>query len=290
MSSPFLLTAPTGAEAPVLFDSPHSGFDWPGDFHPAAPRAAILTTHDAFVDELWADAPAAGATLLAATFPRAYIDTNRAETDLDPAVLATPWPTPLAPSDYSRRGMGLIRRLALPGVPMEAAPLTVAAVEHRLAHYYRPYRAALFAALDSLHRRHGLVYHVNCHSMKSQGTAMNTDHDQPRPDIVVSDRLGTTAAPLVTAWFAARFRLAGYRVQVNEPYRGGDLIATTGAPTFGRHSVQIELNRALYLDESHSTRAPGFGPLRKNLAAIARDFCVFARQLAAERAAAVPSA
>jgi len=290
MPPPYVLIAPSGAEAPVLFDSPHSGFDWPGDFHPAAPRAAILTTHDAFVDELWADAPAAGATLLAATFPRAYIDANRAETDLDPAVLAAPWPTPLAPSDYSRRGMGLIRRLALPGVPMEAAPLTVAAVEHRLARYYRPYRAALRDALAGLHARHGIVYHIDCHSMKSRGTAMNTDHDQPRPDVVVSDRLGATAAPLVTSWLAARFRLAGYRVQINEPYRGGDLIATTGAPALGRHSVQIELNRALYLDESDYTRGPGFGPLRKNLAAIARDFCAFARQLAAERAAAVSSA
>lgn len=287
---PFVLHPPVGDEAPVLFDSPHSGFDWPADFQPAAPRDAILTTCDRFVDELWADVPAAGGTLLAATFPRAYVDTNRAETDLDPAVLATPWPQPLSPSDYSRRGMGLIRRLALPGVPMETAPLSVAAVEHRLTAYYRPYRGALVAALDGLHRRHGIVYHLNCHSMKSRGTAMNIDADQLRPDIVVSDRLGTTAAPLATQWLAARFRAAGFSVKINEPYRGGDLIAATGAPTRGGHSIQIEINRSLYLDESTYARRPDFAAVRARLGTVAIDFCAFARSHTTQPLAAAPIA
>lgn len=97
------------------------------------PREAILTTWDAFVDELWGDAPDEGATLIAATFPRAYVDVNRAEDDIDPELLATPWPAPLRPTAYSARGMGLIRRNALPNVPMYAAPLSVAAVERRSA-------------------------------------------------------------------------------------------------------------------------------------------------------------
>ena len=277
----FILKAPQAGAiaAPVLLDSPHSGFDWPADFQPAAPRAAILTSCDLFVDELWSDAPHAGATLLAATFPRAYIDTNRAETDLDPALLDAPWPGPLAPTDYSRRGMGLIRRLALPGIPMETRPLSVAAVALRITHHYRPYRAALATAIETIHARHQVAYHLNLHSMKSRGNEMNVDGGAPRPDVVVSDRLGTTANPAITNWLAQRFRAAGLSVQINDPYRGGDLVGTFGQPARGRHSVQIELNRALYLDEAVGARSPNFNALRATLAALTHDFCSYTRTL-----------
>ncbi len=277
----FILKAPRASAiaAPVLLDSPHSGFDWPADFQPAAPHSAILTACDLFVDELWSDAPAAGATLLAATFPRAYIDTNRAETDLDPALVDAPWPGPLAPTDYSRRGMGLIRRLALPGIPMENRPLSVAAVEQRITQHYRPYRAALAAALDAIHTRHQVAYHLNLHSMKSRGNEMNVDGGAPRPDVVVSDRLGTTTDPAITNWLAQRFRTAGLSVQINDPYRGGDLVGTFGQPARGRHSVQIELNRALYLDEAVGARSLNFNALRATLAAITQDFCGYTRSL-----------
>ena len=277
----FILKSPSvsAAVAPVLMDSPHSGFDWPADFQPTAPRAAILTSCDLFVDELWSDAPAAGATLLAATFPRAYIDTNRAETDLDPALVDAPWPGPLAPTDYSRRGMGLIRRLALPGIPMENRPLSVAAVEQRITQHYRPYRAALAVALDAIYRRHQVAYHINPHSMKSRGNEMNVDDRTPRPDVVVSDRLGTTADSTITNWIAHRFRAEGLSVKINDPYRGGDLVGTFGEPERGRHSVQIELNRALYLDEAVGTRSLKFNALRATLAAITQDFCDYTRSL-----------
>jgi N-formylglutamate deformylase len=141
-TSPFVRHEPSGERVPIVVDSPHSGMTWPAAWAPQAPRAAILTTWDAFVDELWGDAPAAGATLLAATFPRAFIDTNRADTDIDPRVIAGAWPSPLAPTAYSERGMGLIRRDALPGVPMYDAPLPVADVEARLRDFYSATRPA----------------------------------------------------------------------------------------------------------------------------------------------------
>jgi len=277
----FILKAPQASAiaAPVLLDSPHSGFDWPADFQPAAPRAAILTSCDLFVDELWSDAPDAGAMLLAATFPRAYIDTNRAETDLDPALLDAPWPGSLGPTDYSRRGMGLIRRLALPGIPMETHPLSVAAVELRITRHYRPYRAALATALETIHARHQVAYHLNLHSMKSRGNEMNVDGGTPRPDVVVSDRLGTTTNPAITNWLAKRFSAAGLSVKINDPYRGGDLIGTFGQPARGRHSVQIELNRALYLNEAVGARSLDFNTLRATLAVITQDFCSYTRSL-----------
>lgn len=277
---PFHFVHPSAPEraVPVVFDSPHSGMQWPDDFRPAAPRAAILTTWDAFVDELWAGAPDHGAALLAAVFPRAYIDANRAEDDLDPALLAGPWPAPLAPTDYSRRGMGLIRRLALPEVPMYDRPLSTAEVRHRLETYYRPYRAALKQRLDALHVAHGVVWHVNCHSMKSRGNGMNVDDGALRPDIVVSDRHGRTADPEFTRWAAAWFQRHGFSVNINDPYRGGDLIVTHGDPARARHSIQIEVNRALYLDEAACIRGPRFAEICERLDGFAHALCALARQ------------
>lgn len=265
--------------APVLLDSPHSGFDWPLDFQPCAPRATILTSCDLFVDELWSEAPAIGASLLSALFPRAYIDANRAETDIDTLLIDGTWPDAILATDYSRRGMGLIRRYALPGIPMEEKPLSIAAVQHRIIQYYRPYRKALADALVSLRKQHEVICHINLHSMKSRGNEMNIDCGAPRPDVVVSDRLGTTSAPIITAWLASRFQTAGLSVQINDPYLGGDIVGTFGQPSVGCHSVQIELNRALYLDESNGTRSPDFNALRIVLSDITRDFCSFISSL-----------
>ncbi|MBL9206847.1 MAG: N-formylglutamate amidohydrolase [Opitutaceae bacterium] len=273
----FDLHLPSVGDSPVVFDSPHSGMDWPADFTPAAPRAAILTTWDAFVEELWGGAPAHGATLLSARFPRAYVDVNRARNDIDPALLDGPWPEPLATSDYSRRGMGLIRRLALPGVAMYSGPLTVAAVQSRLVRCYDPYRRALELRLDQLRGVFGTVWHVNCHSMKSRGNGMNTDAGRMRPDIVVSDRRGRTADPRFTAWVADWFTDRGFTVKVNEPYLGGHLVISQGRPEDGRHSVQIEINRALYLDEVSVTRSARFPDLCRTLSLFAKGVCDFAR-------------
>lgn len=259
---------PGGAPQPIVVDSPHSGMDWPDDFLPSASRQAILTTWDAFVDELWGGAPAAGATLLAARFPRAYLDVNRAEDDIDPDLIEGTWPWPLRVSDYSRRGMGLIRRLALPGVPMYDRRLRVDEVQARIDRCYRPYRAALREAIDGALEAHGVVVHLNAHSMKSRGNAMNVDAGATRPDVVVSDRHGTTAVPDLTAWVAAWFHERGLATQVNTPYQGGDLVASFGAPSRGVHSLQIELNRVRYMDEPTLERAAGFAPTRDLLTAL----------------------
>jgi N-formylglutamate deformylase len=182
----------------------------------------------------------------------------------------------VTPSDYTRRGMGLIRREALPGVPMYDRALSVAEVEQRLVRCYRPYRAAVARALDAQHAAHGVVWHLDCHSMKSRGNAMNVDAGAGRPDVVVSDRGGTTADPAHTAWLADWFRARGLRVLVNDPYQGGDLVRSFGAPDRGRHSIQVELNRALYMDESRIERSPDFAALRWTLDALLRDLTAHA--------------
>lgn len=271
---PYTLVPPAGPAIPVLVDSPHSGMEWPDDFAPAASRAAILTTWDAFVDDLWGGAPSVGATLLCARFPRAYIDANRAPDDIDETLLAEPWPTPLAPTGYTQRGMGLIRRHALPQQPMYDRPLTVAEVAQRLARYYYPYRETLAAQLAGLQARFGVTCHVNVHSMKSHGNAMNVDAGAARPDVVVSDRHGVTAAPALTAWAAEWFRAHGLRTQVNDPYQGGDIVARSGAPERGQHSIQVEFNRAMYMDEVKVTRGRGFTRLRDRCTAFVRDLAL----------------
>lgn len=260
--TPVRIIEPIGAAVPVLVDSPHSGMEWPADFHTVAPPEAIRTTWDAYVDELWSGAPSAGATLVAATFPRAYIDANRASDDIDPDLLAEPWPEPLTPTAYSARGMGLIRRSALPGIPMYDRLLRVDEVRQRIERCHAPYRAVLEERLARLHARFGAVWHVNAHSMKSRGNAMNVDPNAARPDVVVSDRRGTTADPAHTQWTADWFAARGYSTRINDPYQGGDIVASTGAPSRGRHSLQVEFNRALYMDEARITRSARFATLQ----------------------------
>lgn len=263
---------PTRAPIPLVIDSPHSGFTWPAHWTTIATPEVIRTTWDAYVHELWAHAPAIGATLVHATFPRAWIDVNRAEDDLDAALLAEPWPAPLAPTAYSARGMGLVRRFALPGVPMYDAPLSIAEVQSRLATGWRPYRDAVRRALDARQAMFGRVWLLDMHSMKSTGNAMNVDAGAARPDLVVSDRHGTTADHAVTQWIADWWRAYGWRVQVNTPYQGGDLVATFGRPAESRHAIQLEINRARYLHEATAERGAAFAEVQAACGAFLEAF------------------
>jgi N-formylglutamate deformylase len=276
--APCFTVAAQAAPLPIVFDSPHSGIVLPDDFGTVAPREAILTTWDAFVDELWSGVPARGGVLIGARFPRAYIDANRAITDIDAELLAEAWPEPLAPEPYTQRGMGLIRRYALPGVPLYDRKLPVAEVRHRIDAYYRPYREALARAAEAAYAQHGALWHVDCHSMKSRGNEMNVDAGEARPDFVISDRRGTTADPAFTQWVADHFSAAGYRVQINEPYQGGDLLRAVSDPARRRHSIQIELNRALYMDEAAFAKHAGFDTLKRDLDAFADALAAWVRE------------
>jgi N-formylglutamate deformylase len=250
----------------LVFDSPHSWRDWNPSLTPTvASGPALRSSCDAWVDELWAGALRGRAPLLAARFHRAFIDANRARDDIDPELLDGPWPGPLNPGANSLRGMGLIRRLALPDVPMYATRLPVGEVQARIAGFYDPYHQALQGLVDAAHAAHGLVCHVNCHSMKSVGNGMNTDAGRARPDIVVSDRDGSTADPFLLRWIVTALRRCGYHVQVNHPYRGAELVRRHGQPAQRRYSVQIEINRALYMDEAAFERHAGFDRLQRDL-------------------------
>ena len=268
---------PAAEPAPLVVDSPHNGTDWPEDFDHIVTERDLMTSVDAFVDELFGHTPAVGGTLIAALFPRAYIDPNRAEDDLDAALIEGEWPFPLNPGEKTAYGMGVVRRFILKGRPLYGRRLLPEEVLHRLETYHRPYHAAVAAALEATQTTFGEVFHVNAHSMKPVGNAMNVDAGEPRPDMVLSDREGETCDPEFIETAAELFRDRGYRVAINHPYKGAELVARHSDPARGRHSVQIELNRALYLDPDSFERSLGFADLKRDLDAILEALAAYAR-------------
>ncbi len=256
---------PTVAPLPLVLDSPHSGTSYPADFDHLPSRAIVRRAEDTHVETLFGYAPDAGATLVEALFPRAYIDPNRHPSDMDPAVLEEPWPGLVTRSRKTELGIGLVWRLAQGGVPMYARPLSVADVERRIALYYEPYHAAVAAALEERHRRFGAVWHLNCHSMPAVGDVMSDDPGRERAEFVLGDRDGTTCEPEFTAFVATTLSAMGYEVAINDPYKGVELVRKHGRPAERRHSLQIEINRRLYMDEASLARSTGFGALQADL-------------------------
>jgi len=276
---------PPGAALPVLFDSPHSGTRYPPEFRFACPFGLLRQAEDTFVDELFAAAPASGATLLMALFPRSFIDANRADDDIDPLLLDAPWPGPADPSDKSALGMGLVRRLARQGVPIYDRRLAPAEIADRIERYHRPYHAQMADILDALHGRFGVVWHVNCHSMPSTGAAGPGTDPGARPDFVLGDRDGTTCEPGFTRLVARALESQGYRVALNHPYKGVELVRRYSNPARGRHSLQLEINRRLYLNEETLEKHSGFEQLRRALTRLIGIICAYADERLTARAA-----
>ncbi|MEH8017492.1 N-formylglutamate amidohydrolase [Rheinheimera muenzenbergensis] len=261
----FQLYLPQQHCVPLVFDSPHSGMQLPDDFNTQASLQQLQTGWDAFIDELWAPATALGASVMAARVSRMYIDLNRAPDDIAPQMLDGSWPGVLNPTAYSQRGMGLLRQWSLPQMPMYSAPLSVAAVQQRIQRYYQPYHQRLRQLLEQRYQQFGAVWHINCHSMKSRGNAMNIDAGASRADIVVGNRDGQSADGRFTALVVDSFRALGYNVSLNYPYKGGYLTHCFANRNQHRHSIQIEINRQLYMDEANFCRHQGFTGLQQHL-------------------------
>ena len=270
---------PRHSTVPLILDSPHSGSMYPADFGASAPRKGLRRTEDMYVDELFADAPRCGASLLGALFPRSYIDPNRAESDLDPALLAEPWPRPLKPSRKSEIGVGLVWRYCPPGNPVYDRKLSIAEIMHRIERFHRPYHAALKHLLEQSYRRFGAVWHINCHSMMGYSNSFNRKGPRVRrPDITLGDRDGTACAPEFTAFVRAQFEAMGYEVKVNKPYRGVELIRAYSDPATRRHSLMIEINRTLYMDELTFAKHSKFATLRADLAKLVAAMAAYVRE------------
>ncbi|RVT84256.1 hydrolase [Rhodobacteraceae bacterium CCMM004] len=268
--------APEPPAGPLVFDSPHSGLALPEGFQPAVDAAMVRRSSDTYVDELFSAAPRIGAPLLVAEFPRSYLDVNRAVDDVDVSMIAGDWPHRTRPSAASERGMGLAWKYAWGDVLMHAGPITVAEMQHRITAFWHPYHTRLKALLDHTHRTHDRVYHVNCHSMPAFGHKLSPDPaGTARADVVIGDRDGTSCDPAFVDCLEGAVRSLGYSVKRNEPFKGAELVRAYSDPAQGRHSVQIELNRALYMDEATREKSPRFVSLQRDLVKVMealRDF------------------
>lgn len=279
--APFTLRLPQADAIPLVGDSPHSGVQYPDDFGYALRFDQLRSGEDTDVHVLWEALPSVGATLLAAEFPRAYIDPNRDLEDIDPAMLDGAWPTPLNPGEKTRLGIGLIWRDAGPDgrKPIYDRLLGVAEVHRRIAGYHAPYHAAMQEQIESAYARFGAVWHLNLHSMPAnsyEGLQIRSDH--PLADFVLGDRDGSTAAPEFTAMVAAALRQRGFSVALNDPFKGVALIARLGRPAERRHSLQVEVHRGLYMNETTRERSAGFNALRDALAGVAREIADYVKE------------
>jgi N-formylglutamate deformylase len=253
---------PQPTEVPLVFDSPHSGTQYPADFGFCCPLHVLRSAEDTYVDELYAAAPELGATLIGALFPRSYLDPNRAADDLDTVLIDGTWPSSLAPSHNARAGLGLVRRVTRPGTPIYDRKLSVAEVLARIERYHAPYHQVLDEACNRAHRKFGVLWHINCHSMPSQRSGKKGGHCA---DFVLGDRDGTTSAPEFTDFVARTLRGLGYNVRINEIYKGVEIVKRQGRPAAQRHSLQIEVDRALYMDQKTLERSAGFAQLQADI-------------------------
>ena len=274
---------PQAAESPLVFDSPHSGSSYPDDFQFCCPFDVLRMAEDTYVDELYSAAPAFGATLIGAVFPRSYLDPNRAVDDLDSALIDGTWPSPLAPSHKTRSGLGLVRRVAKAGTPIYDRKLGVDEIRARLDRCHTPYHRVLDEACQRAHRKFGVVWHVNCHSMPSQRSGKNGKRGGHCADFVLGDRDGTTCEPEFTDFVARELRDRGYTVRINEVYKGVEIVKRQGRPVMHRHSLQIEVDRALYMDQKTLEKSPGFDQVRADITELIEALKSFASARLAER-------
>lgn len=255
--APVEVHRPSGDALPIVVDSPHSGRWYPADFGCAAPFERLRQGEDLYIDRLYADAPRFGATLVAANFPRAYVDPNRVLTDIDEALLDTPWPGEVKPGPKTALGIGLVWRL-LGEVPVYDRKLTVAEVQRRIERCYRPYHAALDAAIEGAFARFGAVWHLNVHSMPDDSYERLELPVKPLADFVLGDLDGRTAGEPLMALIEAVLRDHGFSVARNDPFKGVEIIARTGRPAERRHSLQIEVKRSCYADVQRHEPNEGF--------------------------------
>jgi N-formylglutamate deformylase len=256
--------------APLVLDSPHSGVDYPEDFRPACDLAVLRKAEDTHVEKLYDFAPALGVAWIEALFPRSYLDANRNVTELDVSLLEDAWPEPLEtdPAVLSkvRLGKGLIWRCTDEGQDIYDRKLTAAEVRGRIERCWRPYHEAVAQAIAAAHARHGYSIHLNCHSMPAVAASHATEFPGlVHADFVIGDRDGTSASPALSRVVCDVLRGFGYSVEYNHPYKGVELVRRYGNPAAQRHSIQVEVNRKLYMDEDTLQTHAGFDTLHAHL-------------------------
>ena len=278
LDPPFEVVEPVRLACPLVFSSPHSGNVYPRRFLEATrlEEAVLHRSEDAFVDALFGGVTALGAPLIRARFPRAYLDLNREPYELDPRMFDGPLPA--YANTRSLRvagGLGTIARVVGQAQEIYARRVPVAEAIERIEKLYKPYHACLRGLIDRAFQTFGIAVLVDCHSMPSgslrQGKALfpTTAEVRQKPDIVVGDRYGTSCTPDLVDVVECELRRRGYEVQRNKPYAGGFITEHYGDPARECHAMQIEVSRALYMDERSVSRSERFGEVAADLAKIA---------------------
>lgn len=255
----------------MIFASPHSGRDYAAAFLRQAvlDRQAIRSSEDAFVDRLFDMAPGLGAALLSARAPRAYIDLNRAADELDPAVIEGIQRAPHNPRVSS--GLGVIPRVVAGGRAIYRGKLTLAEAEDRIVRFWHPYHHALAALIEDTRKTFGTAVLIDCHSMPHEAIEAHTRAGQPRPEVVLGDRFGVAAGREVMDHVEAAFAGAGLRVVRNAPFAGAYVAQAYGRPSRGVHVVQVEIDRALYMDEVRVEPSADFDSFRAKIADVVTE-------------------
>jgi len=263
---PFVVIEPMHRTAPLIFASPHSGRRYPRELLADA-RVALISlrrSEDAYVDELFAGAAAHGATVLSATIARAFVDLNRDPGELDPDMFESGPPNSVhTASARVQAGLGAIPRISGDGQQIYRRKLHLHEADHRIATVHRPYHAMLRNLIAETKQHFGCAVLVDCHSMPSSARGAHA------PDIVLGDRFGASCHPSVTALAEATLRRLGYRVARNAPFAGGHTTQTYGRPIEGVHALQIEISRALYVDERTLERPNGYVRVRADMSRLA---------------------
>jgi len=274
----FSLHGPAEPVTPLVLDSPHSGFDFPADFDAAVSEFDLRDGEDCYVDELWMPATERGVGMLAARVPRTYIDYNRHPGDVDlDLIQGGAWPDEFAPSGKARLGKALVWRTLDDGRPIYARKLSVDEVRKRIEHYHRPYHHALRKRIEATHARFGASWHIDCHSMNAVGGAQGEGGaGKVRADIVLGNRDGTTCDAAFTELVRAHLASCGYEVKVNEPYKGVELVRAYSNPATRRMSLQLEVNKRLYMDEATRQKNANFATLQGHLATLTDAVLAFA--------------
>ena len=257
--TPFRIARPNKQTAPFVFASPHSGRLYPADFVAGSwlTPLALRRSEDAFVDELFEGAVERGAPIISASFPRAFLDVNRAAFEIDTAMFDAPLALEIgAPSARVVAGLGVIPRIVRDGVEIYRCKLSPVEAEERLTRLYRPYHAALAGLVEETRARFGVAIVVDCHSMP--GAALT-------PEIVFGDRYGASASSALMRHAELAFEACGFTTSRNTPYAGGYTTNLYGRRNQGVHALQIEVNRTLYLDEERVERLARFEETRARL-------------------------
>ena len=283
---PFTVSAPATQVAPFVLCSPHSGRTYPQSFVDLSRLGplSLRKSEDCFVDDLFAPIATLGVPMIAARFPRAFLDVNREPYELDPELFQEPLPD-FANTQSVRvaGGLGTIARIVADGEEIYRHKIPLASGLARIEQLYIPFHAALCNLIEQTRARFGYAILIDCHSMPSAAMAPSGG---PRPDVVLGDRFGASADGKITRFLKEALSSLGYEVHMNRPYAGGYITEHYGRPGRDVHAVQIEINRGLYLDERTLKPTKGFAGLQRDLQSLAGPLLTTLPALLERRAAA----